>query len=366
MQLFAKTITGKTIPLHLQGSDDVAHVKATIQKREGIPPDQQSIYSARGQLLEDGQTLNDCGIQAESQLQLRLVGDAPPRSGNTSRCRIRTIAALVALCVVVVVCVCSGSSTRSGISKFQGPRGQEPSMPCPGISPPANASWDGANCTANSTKTPGESCTAHCDAGFQRAGGSEEYMCKTSTTWGGGGLRCEPSNYSNYSNYSWVLGKNMQSCTQVCKSYGGCLSTVRHLSQDGLAGVVREGIVGRVYDDKHRCDVKDVESSTFNKNNAYAPFQVKQMKCCHKKDWKKCWKGQGRGCKASGYTLLKGFHCLFSTNPDAISCDALPSNPSNHFPEFRRICPCGPEPCASSPCQHGATCINDGFRYKCI
>eukprot|EP01047_Picozoa_sp_COSAG01_P057432 COSAG01_NODE_6638_length_3567_cov_62.489908_1_plen_333_part_10 len=116
MQLFAKTTTGKTIPLlHVKGSDDVVRIKALIQEHEGIPIDQQTLYSDHGQLLEDGQTLSGCGIRAESQLQLRLAGEAPPPVGGTSRRRygamVAVVVAVFALGMVIGACMGSGGSS---------------------------------------------------------------------------------------------------------------------------------------------------------------------------------------------------------------------------------------------------------------
>lgn len=71
MQIFVKTLSGKTLSMKVQGTDTIQKLKEMINDREGVPVDQQRLIF-QGKQLDDNKTLTDYGVQSENTIHLVL------------------------------------------------------------------------------------------------------------------------------------------------------------------------------------------------------------------------------------------------------------------------------------------------------
>ena len=79
MQLFVKTLSGKTVSIECEESDKIEDVKAKIEEKEGVPVDQQRLIFA-GKQLDGQKTLQECGINEGDSLSMVLRLRGGPRA----------------------------------------------------------------------------------------------------------------------------------------------------------------------------------------------------------------------------------------------------------------------------------------------
>lgn len=72
MQLFVRTLTGKAVPVEIEGADTVDNLKSKIECSQGIPACQQRLYSNSGCELLNGSLVGECGVTKDSCVDMRL------------------------------------------------------------------------------------------------------------------------------------------------------------------------------------------------------------------------------------------------------------------------------------------------------
>mmetsp|Transcript_211 Transcript_211/g.560 ORF Transcript_211/g.560 Transcript_211/m.560 type:complete len:123 (-) Transcript_211:305-673(-) len=99
MQIFVKTVTGRTIPLEVESSDTVEMVKDKLCLSTAIPSSEQRLVSSGGRQLEEGMTLGDLDVQKEAVLNLML--------GLRGGCWFFSISILIIIFFAIVLSFCT-------------------------------------------------------------------------------------------------------------------------------------------------------------------------------------------------------------------------------------------------------------------
>ena len=72
MQIFVRTVEGKTIGVEVEPRESIKSVKAKIRDQEGIPVEEQRLIF-RSKMLDNAQTLNDYKIQQDWTIALHVA-----------------------------------------------------------------------------------------------------------------------------------------------------------------------------------------------------------------------------------------------------------------------------------------------------
>ena len=97
MEVFVKTLHGKTLSLVVDPNDSVHNIKCLIQVKEGVPPDQQRLIFTGKRLFHDSLTLSDYNITHHSTLHLvprprdAMQIFVTPLTGNGIRLEVETM-----------------------------------------------------------------------------------------------------------------------------------------------------------------------------------------------------------------------------------------------------------------------------------